>query len=148
MAKEIERKFLVCGDFEPYVKHRFDIAQGYLSTDPDRTVRIRIRDNQGFITVKTRNNGCVRNEWEFEIPVDDARDMLAACPVCLVKTRCIADAGNGLYWEIDVFGGKNQGLIVAEIELPTPDTTFARPEWLGEEVTGDPKYYNSNLSKA
>lgn len=145
MAKEIERKFLVTGDFEPFVTRRTHIIQGYLCKDPDRTVRIRIRDNHGFITVKTRNHGCERNEWEYEIPVDDAHEMLTACPGCLEKTRCLIDAGDSLTWEVDIFAGANSGLVVAEIELPTADTPFERPSWLGEEVTGDKRYYNSNL---
>ena len=148
MAKEIERKFLVSGDFEPFVYHRSHIAQGYLCSDPDRTVRIRVRDDRGFITVKTRNDGCSRNQWEYEIPVADACEMLAACETGIDKTRCLIDAGDGLTWEVDVFAGANSGLVVAEIELPGVDTPFARPSWLGMEVTGDERYYNSSLAKA
>lgn len=147
MAKEIERKFLVSGDFMPFVYRKFEIAQGYLNSDPDRTVRIRLRDTQGYITVKTRNDGCVRNEWEYEIPFEDARQMLAACKTRIEKTRCLIDAGSGLSWEVDIFAGANEGLIMAEIELPDADTTFIRPSWLGKEVTGDTRYYNSSLAK-
>lgn len=147
MSKEIERKFLVRGDFRPYVEHSHDIAQGYLNTDPDRTVRVRLLDERGFITIKTRNDGCVRNEWEYEIPFADAKAMLPACGNIIEKTRNIIDAGNGLVWEVDVFGGKNKGLVLAEIELPSPETSFDRPDWLGEEVTGDSRYYNSSLAK-
>jgi len=148
MAKEIERKFLVSGDFRPFVVKSHHIAQGYLNTDPDRTVRVRRLDDRGFITVKNRNDGCVRCEWEYEIPVADAIEMLDICCGGIEKTRCIVPAGNGLVWEVDVFGGRHKGLTVAEIELPTADTDFARPEWLGEEVTGDPAYYNSTLAKS
>lgn len=148
MAKEIERKFLVTGDFGAFVTESHHIAQGYLNTDPCRTVRVRVLDDKGFITVKSRNDGCVRNEWEYEIPVADAMEMLAICSCGLEKTRNIIPAGDGLVWEVDVFGGRHKGLIVAEIELPAADTPFVRPEWLGEEVTGDPAYYNSTLSKS
>ncbi len=144
MAKEIERKFLVCGDFMPYVTCEHRIRQGYLNTDPDRTVRIRVLDSQGFITVKTRNTGCSRNEWEYEIPLHDAEDMLEACRGRIDKIRKIVPAGNGLRWEVDVFGGRHEGLVIAEIELPSEDTPFDRPGWLGAEVSGDPRYYNSS----
>lgn len=146
MAKEIERKFLVTGDYQPYIGESHQICQGYLNTDPDRTVRVRILDNQGFLTVKTRNEGCVRNEWEYSIPVEDARMMLDACAAKIEKTRHIIESDNGLKWEVDVFGGRNSGLVVAEIELPSPDTPFDRPAWLGNEVTGDSRYYNSSLA--
>lgn len=148
MAKEIERKFLVSGDFDAYVTEHHRIAQGYLNTDPDRTVRVRLLDDRGYITVKGRNEGCVRCEWEYEIPSADAAEMLGICNGGIEKIRNIIPAGNGLVWEVDVFGGRHKGLVVAEIELPSADTPFARPEWLGEEVTGDPAYYNSTLAKA
>lgn len=146
MAKEIERKFLVTGDFEPYVIERRHISQGYLSTDPDRTVRVRIKGDKAYLTIKTRNKGCVRGEWEYEIPFGDASELLQACTCTIEKTRCIIDAGKGLQWEVDIFGGRLNGLIVAEIELPNSSTPFERPAWLGREVTGDSRYYNSSLA--
>lgn len=146
MAKEIERKFLVTGNFETFVTESHHIAQGYLNTDPDRTVRVRRIDDRGFITVKGRNEGCVRNEWEYEIPLSDAIEMLSICRGSIEKIRNIVPAGAGLVWEVDVFEGRHKGLVVAEIELPGIDTPFERPQWLGEEVTGDPAYYNSTLS--
>lgn len=148
MAKEIERKFLVKGDFRAFVTDSHRIAQGYLNTDPCRTVRVRVLDDHGFITVKGRNEGCVRNEWEYEIPLSDAIEMLSICSGSIEKVRNIIPAGNSLVWEVDVFGGRHEGLIVAEIELPEADTCFERPQWLGEEVTGDPAYYNSSLARS
>lgn len=146
MGKEIERKFLVVGtSFVDRATASHTIAQGYLSTDPDRTVRVRILDDKGFITVKTRNSGAVRGEWEYEIPVADARELLPACLKTLEKTRYVVPAGDGLRWEVDVFAGRLDGLVLAEIELPEADTPFQKPGFIGEEVTGDPRYYNSNL---
>lgn len=148
MATEIERKFLILSD--SYKKHaieRVEIVQGYLSTDVDSTVRIRIRGDHGYITVKTRNVDCSRGEWEYEIPVEDVREMLPACGVHVIeKTRWIVPNNDGLFWEIDEFHGRHQGLTIAEIELPSIETMFTRPSFIGEEVTGEPKYYNSVLS--
>lgn len=149
MAKEIERKFLVNDmSFVDFAERSIDIAQGYLSTDPDATVRVRVSGSNAWITVKSRNHGAVRGEWEYEIPLADAREMLAAC--CgnrtLEKTRYIVDAGGGLRWEVDVFHGRHDGLVIAEIELPDPETPFSIPPFIGREVTGDPAYYNSVLS--
>lgn len=148
MAKEIERKFLVTDDsYRGVAASRTEILQGYISTDPDRTVRVRISGSRGFITVKTRNIGAVRNEWEFEIPLADARAMLAAaCSSVLSKTRYILPADDGLKWEVDEFHGCLEGLVVAEIELPGEDHPVNRPAFIGREVTGDPRYYNSNLA--
>ena len=151
MAKEIERKFLVNGTaYRAMATGSHRIVQGYLSTDPDSTVRIRVRDNEAFLTVKSRNRGAVRDEWEYRIPVDDALDMLATCHRgrLIEKTRYLVPSadGCGLVWEVDEFHGCHQGLTVAEIELPSPDTAFSRPGFIGDEVTGDPAYYNSSLS--
>ena len=149
MSKEIERKFLVRGSaYRDIAICAKEIMQGYLSLDPDATVRVRISDNDAFITVKGRNNGAVRNEWEYSISPDDARQMLRSCckSRLIEKTRFIVDGGNGLFWEIDEFHGSLQGLTVAEIELPTVDTVFTLPGFIGEEVTGDPRYYNSSLA--
>lgn len=153
MAKEIERKFLVISEaYKDEAIACHDIRQGYLCTDPDSTVRIRIRDDEGFITVKTRNQGCVRNEWEFPVDVSQAREMLAACNGTVIeKRRWIVPAqspvAEGLVWEVDEFFGFHAGLTVAEIELPDPSTPFNLAAFVGREVTGDPAYYNSTLSK-
>lgn len=146
MGKEIERKFLVADD--SYVDQAYkveEIAQGYLNTDPDRTVRIRTKDSRGFITVKTCSRGATRGEWEYEIPIEDARELLGACTHIIEKNRYLIHAGNGLKWEVDVFAGRLAGLILAEIELPSEDTPFVIPPFVAAEVTGDPRYYNSNL---
>ncbi len=148
MAKEIERKFLVTdASYKELASESHHIVQGYLNRDPDRTVRVRLLDSRGFITVKTRSHGATRNEWEYPIPADDAREMLNACdgPV-LEKVRYIVEAGNGLRWEIDEFGGRLSPLVVAEIELPAEDTEFSKPPFIGKEVTGDPRYFNSSLA--
>lgn len=150
MTKEIERKFLVTGDFKKHVTKSYKIAQGFLSTVPERTVRIRIRDNQGFITIKGIGNasGTTRFEWEKEIPVNEAENLLLLCePTIIEKIRYIVPENDNLFFEIDEFFGKNKGLIIAEIELPHENTTFTKPSWLGEEVTGQLKYYNASLSK-
>ena len=149
MAKEIERKFLVNDmSFLSHAVSKYEIAQGYLSTDPDATVRVRLSDKQAWLTVKSRNHGAVRGEWEYPVPLQEAAEMLAAC--CgsrkIEKTRYIVDAGNGLKWEVDVFHGRHEGLVMAEIELPEADTPFSRPAFIGREVTDDPAYYNSVLS--
>lgn len=149
MAKEIERKFLVKDDtYKALASGSDEIAQGYISADPDGTVRVRLKGDKAFLTVKTRNRGCIRNEWEYEIPVADAREMLENCRGSIIsKTRYYVPAGDGLRWEIDEFHGARQGLTVAEIELPTEGTAFAIPPFIGDEVTGNPAYYNSSLSK-
>ena len=151
MAKEIERKFLVEGDFIPEAFDATRIIQGYISSDPERTVRVRIRGGRGFITIKGAGDasGVSRFEWEKEIPEDEARSLLElAEPGIIDKTRYLVKNTDGIHtWEVDVFHGRNEGLIVAEIELSRPDEPFDRPSWLGEEVTGDPRYYNSSLSK-
>lgn len=149
MAKEIERKFLVKDDsFIPQAQGKHEIMQAYISTEPDRTVRVRIKDDSAFLTVKTRNDGCVRNEWEFEIEPEAALEMMQSCCTAKIsKTRYVVPAGNGLFWEIDVFHGRHQGLVVAEIELPSSDACFTLPPFIGEEVTGDARYYNSSLAE-
>ena len=147
MAKEIERKFLVKENWQPHTDG-IQIAQGYLSTVPERTVRVRIKGDKGFLTIKGKNQGISRAEYEYEIPVKDAQELLvlAEQPV-LTKTRYLEKYGDFL-WEIDVFAGANEGLLVAEIELPSEDAVFVRPVWLGEEVSGDVRYYNANLIKS
>lgn len=150
MAQEIERKFLVKGEFKSLITQEFDIIQGYLSTVPERTVRVRIIDSKAFLTIKGKTNstGISRYEWEKEISVAEAKDLLKICePGVIDKTRYIVLAENNLKFEIDEFYGDNKGLTVAEIELPSENTFFKKPEWLGIEVTGELKYYNSNLMK-
>ena len=142
---EIERKFLIANpQWRTQVSHASRIAQGYLATDP--TVRVRVRGEAGFLTIKGKSeDGISRAEFEYPIPVEDALAMLKLCPQVLDKTRHCIEAGE-LTWEIDEFHGENTGLIVAELELPSVDAAYPKPDWLGEEVTGDVRYYNSMLS--
>jgi adenylate cyclase len=149
MAHEIELKFLVKGNFKPFVAEKSEIIQAYLSTDPNRTVRIRIRDEKGYINIKgaAKVSGIMRFEWEQEIPLEDAKELMELRKTGLVeKTRYIIPAKNGLEFEVDEFHGDNEDLLMAEIELPSTDTAFEKPEWLGEEVTGNPAFYSSELS--
>lgn len=149
MAQEIERKFLVNGDFMPFVTKSTRIIQGYLSSKPERTVRVRLKGEKGFLTIKGMGNesGASRFEWETEISKEDAENLLKICePGVIDKTRHIVKAGNHRY-EVDEFYGENDGLTVAEIELNSENEEFVKPEWLGKEVTGDVKYYNSMLMK-
>ena len=149
MAQEIERKFLVKGDFKPFVQKETRIIQGYLSSVPERTVRVRTKGEKGFLTIKGIGNesGASRYEWESEISTEDAKNLLAICePGVIDKTRYLVEVGKHTY-EVDEFYGENDGLTVAEIELNSEDEAFEKPEWLGEEVTGDVKYYNSMLMK-
>lgn len=150
MSLEIERKFLVKNDeFKNASFQQKTLKQGYLNSDKNRTVRIRIADNQAFITVKGISNdaGTTRFEWEKEIEVKEATEMLSLCdPTIIEKTRFLVKNGQHIF-EIDEFYGDNKGLIVAEIELNFENETFEKPSWLGEEVTGIVKYYNANLSK-
>ena len=148
MAKEIERKFLVSGDFKQEACDSFRLVQGYISTDPDRTVRVRIKGEQGFLTIKGRSSldGLSRYEWEKEIPVSEALELMNLCVSGVIdKTRYLVPYGGHTY-EVDVFHGSNEGLVLAEIELSDELEAFEKPFWLGEEVTGDVRYYNSMLS--
>lgn len=149
MAQEIERKFLVKGDFKSDVFKSTRITQGYLSSVPERTVRVRVKGDKGFITIKGIGNesGASRFEWEKEIPVDEVRELLKICePGVIDKTRYLVKNGDFTF-EVDEFYGDNDGLTVAEIELPDEQAQFNRPAWLGEEVTGDVRFYNSMLMK-
>lgn len=149
MMIEIERKFLVASDVfkeESFKKTR--ITQGFLSTDPERTVRVRVKGNQSFLTVKGLSNtsGTSRFEWEKEIELEEAKALLEICKKGVIdKIRYEVKIANHIY-EIDEFFGDNQGLVIAEIELNSEEETFEKPIWLGKEVTGDVKYYNSQLS--
>ena len=149
MAQEIERKFLVKGDFKPEAVKQTRIIQGYLSSVPERTVRVRVKGEKGFLTIKGIGNesGASRYEWETEIPVNEAEELLAICePGVIDKIRYIVKSRKHSF-EVDEFFGENQGLIVAEVELNSEDEAFDKPAWLGEEVTGYTKYYNSMLMK-
>ncbi len=150
MGKEIERKFLVKSDaFKAASKKSKRITQGYISSVPERTVRVRIKGDKGFITIKGIGNesGASRFEWEKEIPVDEVNELLKICePGIIDKTRYLVEVGNHTF-EVDEFYGDNEGLTVAEVELQSEDEEFEKPEWLGEEVTGDVKYFNSMLMK-
>ncbi|MDP2235616.1 MAG: CYTH domain-containing protein [Bacteroidales bacterium] len=149
MAQEIERKFLVSGEFKSLAVKETRITQGYLSSVPERTVRVRIKGEKGFLTIKGIGSasGASRYEWEKEIPVSEIEELLKICePGVIDKTRFLVKAGPHTY-EVDEFYGENEGLIVAEIELSSEDEGFEKPDWLGEEVTGDVKYYNSMLMK-
>ena len=147
--QEIERKFLVVSeDFKNTAFRQNRIVQGYLNSNPERTVRIRIKGDKGFITVKGKGNqsGTTRLEWEKEISLTDAAQLLPLCEKGTIdKIRYEIRVGNHIY-EVDVFSGDNEGLLLAEIELSSEDETFEKPEWLGEEVTGDVRYYNAYLS--
>ncbi len=147
---EIERKFLVRNDsFKKEAFAKNHIAQGYLSSVPERTVRVRIKGEKGFLTIKGASNdsGLSRFEWEKEIPVSEAKSLLLLCEKGVIdKTRFEIKKGNHVF-EVDEFYNDNEGLIVAEIELDSENDTFEIPDWLGKEVTGDIRYYNAYLSK-
>lgn len=149
MAQEIERKFLVKGDFKSLASKSTRITQGYLSSVPERTVRVRVKGEKGYITIKGigSDSGASRYEWEKEIPVSEVNELLKICePGVIDKTRFLVKVDNHTF-EVDEFYGENEGLVVAEVELSSEEEAFTKPEWLGEEVTGDVKYYNSMLMK-
>ena len=149
MALEIERKFLVKGDFMPDVISSLRIVQGYLASSPTASVRIRIYGEKGYMTVKGRmsESGMSRFEWEKEIPADEALSLLRLCAGGVIdKVRHIVPFA-GHNFEVDVFGGANDGLVLAEVELSSEDEAFEKPSWLGQEVTGDMRYHNSMLLK-
>jgi len=149
MGLEIERKFLVKGDFSHQAESYNRIIQGYICADEDRTVRIRVCDGKGFLTIKSASNerGWSRYEFEQSVSIQDAEELMKLClPGVIDKVRHWVKVGKHT-WDVDVFHGENEGLIVAEIELDSEDEVFELPEWAGKEVTGDPKYYNAMLSK-
>lgn len=149
MAQEIERKFLVKGEFKKFAAKQTRITQGYLSSIPERTVRVRVKGDKGFITIKGIGNagGASRYEWEKEIPIAEVNELLKICePGVIDKTRYNIPIGKFTF-EVDEFYGENEGLVVAEVELKSESDVFEKPEWLGSEVTGDVKYYNSMLMK-
>ena len=146
MGVEIERKFLLAGDGWRKLGEPVLLRQGYLSSNPDRTVRVRIEGATGTMTIKGRSVGATRSEWEYEIPLDEAGellDRLCEQPVIEKHRRRIAFGAH--IWEVDEFLGANQGLVVAEIELEFEEQQFDKPEWIGEEVTHDRRYFNSSL---
>lgn len=149
MATEIERKFIVKGDFSKEVCDSQRIVQGYICSQPGRTVRIRIRGEKGFLTIKgpSDDKGLSRYEFEQEIPLPDAEQLLTLCESGAIdKVRHLVRVGKHT-WEVDVFHGANEGLVMAEIELASEDEPFEKPDWIGEEVSGDRRYYNSMLTK-
>ncbi|WP_321519687.1 CYTH domain-containing protein [uncultured Bacteroides sp.] len=149
MAQEIERKFLVKGEFKPEAYSHSHIVQGYISSARGRTVRVRIRDEKGYLTIKGASNasGTSRYEWEKEIPLDEAHELMKLCePGVIDKTRYLVRSGQHIF-EVDEFYGENEGLILAEVELTSEDESFEKPQFIGEEVTCDLRYYNSNLMK-
>ena len=146
MGVEIERKFLVDGDAWRTLGQATLLRQGYLSTDAARTVRVRIDGEQAFLTIKGKSVGASRGEWEYPIPVNEAAELLdGLCQQPLVEKVRRRIAIGPHTWEVDEFLGANAGLVVAEIELASEDEAFEKPDWLGREVTGDARYFNSNL---
>ena len=147
MAQEIERKFRVANDdWRAMATSSSSLKQGYLSSSAEATVRVRLEDNLGTLTIKSKTKGITRNEFEYAIPAQEAKELLMLCSGPLIeKTRYHIPQENHT-WEIDVFEGDNDGLIIAEIELTSEDDYFVKPQWLGEEVSGDSRYYNSNLA--
>jgi adenylate cyclase len=149
MGKEIERKFLVNGEFIHLAKGRIEIIQTYLSIDPEKTIRIRISDDKAYLTIKGKpgQNSLVRAEWNIPLTYTDAGEIMSLClPGKVVKTRYLVPSGKHTV-EVDVFHDKNEGLVIAEIELSEESEPFDHPDWLGSEVTGDPRYYSANLIK-
>jgi len=148
MPLEIEKKFLVTDDsYKQDAEKQVRIIQGYLSTVPERTVRIRIKDDSGYLTIKGKSNesGAARYEWEKEISLNDAKELLELCESGVIdKTRFLVKSGKHTF-EVDEFYGDNQGLVVAEVELEAEDEAFEKPYWLAQEVTGQDKYYNAML---
>ena len=146
---EVERKFLVIGEFKHLAVSSTHIAQGYVASGNGRTVRVRIRGDKGYLTIKGPSNkaGLARFEWEKEIPLAEAEALMKICePGIIEKTRWLVPSTDGCHtWEVDVFEGENEGLVMAEIELESEDDTFEKPHFIGKEVTGDRRYYNAQL---
>ena len=149
MAQEMERKFLVIGDFKSQAFEQSRIVQGYISSARGRTVRVRIRNGRGYLTIKGASNesGTSRYEWEKELSLHEAEELMKLCePGVIDKTRYLVRSGEHIF-EVDEFYGENEGLIVAEVELNAEDEAFVKPSFIGQEVTGDVRYYNSQLMK-
>jgi len=148
MPTEIERKFLVVSEDYKKFGQRIVIRQGFLSTEKERVVRVRVAGEKAYVTIKGISKGAVRAEFEYEIPGEDAQFMLDhLCRKPLIEKTRYKVYYEGFTWEVDEFYGDNEGLVVAEIELESEEQVFPKPEWLGEEVTSDPRYYNANLVK-
>jgi len=146
MAVEIERKFLIKNDSWRHLATGKTYRQGYLCVDKDRTVRVRTAGDTAYLTVKGISVGATRLEYEYEIPVNDADMMLnQLCVRPFIEKKRYEILSDGLVWEVDEFEGANKGLIIAEVELEAEDQNFCKPDWIGEQVTGDPRYYNVNL---
>lgn len=149
MPQEIERKFLVDGEYKSKAYASSRIVQGYICSARGRTVRIRIRDDKGYLTIKgpADASGISRYEWEKEIPLDEARDLMKICePGVIDKTRYLVRSGRHVF-EVDEFYGENEGLVIAEVELSSSDEPFEKPDFIGQEVTGDARYYNAQLMR-
>ena len=149
MSQEIERKFLVVGEYKTQAFAQSRIIQGYISSARGRTVRVRIRDGKGYLTIKGASNasGTSRYEWEEEIPLEEAEELMKLCePGIIDKTRYLVRSGAHVF-EVDEFYGENEGLTVAEVELGSEEEAFVKPDFIGVEVTGDIRYYNSQLMK-
>ncbi|MBR8707783.1 Inorganic triphosphatase [Bacteroides pyogenes] len=149
MAQEIERKFLVSGEFKSQAFAHDRITQGYICASSARTVRVRIREGKGYLTIKGASNasGASRYEWEKELPLSEAVELMKLCEAGMIdKTRYLVRSGPHVF-EIDEFHGDNEGLILAEVELGSEEEAFVKPAFIGEEVTGDIRYYNSQLMK-
>lgn len=149
MAQEIERKFLVTGEYKSQAFAQSRIMQGYICSTPGRTVRVRIRGDKGYLTIKGASNasGTSRYEWETEVSLSEAEELMKLCePGIIDKTRYLVRSGRHVF-EVDEFYGENDGLLVAEIELEAEDEVYEKPPFIGEEVTGDSRYYNSHLMK-
>lgn len=146
MPYEIEHKYLVVNDsFKDMASGKVEIRQGYLNRNPDRTVRIRTMGTNGYLTVKSRNHGAKRLEFEYQIPGHDAEEILKlAEPGIVEKTRWFVPYGN-LIWEVDEFHGSQKGVIVAEVEIPVDGIVYEKPPFIGQDITGDPAFYNSNM---
>ena len=146
MGKEIERKFKVNGSEYKSMADGIYIHQGFLSTEKERVVRVRIKGHQGFLTIKGITKGATRLEYEYEIPASEAKSLLKElCLKPTIEKYRYHITFQGFLWEVDEFMGENEGLIIAEIELEDEDQHFETPPWVGEEVTNDPRYFNSNL---
>jgi adenylate cyclase len=148
---EIERKFLVkASDYKKEAHRKTKIVQGYLTKDPKRTVRVRIRENQSFLTIKgmSSEDGLSRFEWEKEIPLNEAKELITLCLPTIIEKIRYEVAYKGVLFEVDEFEGTHSGLVLVEVELNSTEDIFEKPNWVGKEVTGDEKYYNSYLSNS
>ena len=147
MGMEIERKFLLKNDNWRPLGAPVHYAQGYLVADGERTVRVRVAGAEGFLTIKGKSEGFSRKEFEYPVPVDEALEMLRLCVLPTIEKYRTKILFEGKIWEVDEFKGQNEGLKVAEIELKSEDESFATPPWIGQEVTGDLRYFNSSLAR-